>query len=44
VFKGKGKPREDSSSYQLTSILPAQSKVLETSVKADEARLPILSL
>jgi hypothetical protein len=35
VFKGKGKPREDPSSYRPVSILPALSKVLETTVKAD---------
>jgi hypothetical protein len=34
VFKGKGKQPEDPSSYRPVSILPALSKVLETSVKA----------
>jgi hypothetical protein len=34
VYKGKGKAREDPASYQPVSILPAMSKVLETSVKA----------
>jgi hypothetical protein len=35
VFKGKGKPPEDPSSYRPVLILPALSKVLESSVKAD---------
>jgi hypothetical protein len=35
IFKGKGKAREDSDSYRPVSILPAMSKILETSVKAD---------
>jgi hypothetical protein len=35
VFKGKGKAREDPASYRPVLILPAMSKVLETSVKAD---------
>jgi hypothetical protein len=40
IFKGKGKAREDPASYRPVSILPAMSKVLETSVKADlEAHL-----
>jgi hypothetical protein len=38
VFKGKGKQREDPSTYRPVSILPALSKVLETSVKADLER------
>jgi hypothetical protein len=38
VFQGKGKQREDPSSYRLVSILPALSKVLETSVKAELER------
>jgi hypothetical protein len=35
IFKGKGKAREDPASYRPVSILPAMSKILETSVKAD---------
>jgi hypothetical protein len=35
IFKGKGKAREDPASYRTVSILPAMSKILETSVKAD---------
>jgi hypothetical protein len=35
IFKGKGKAREDPVSYQPVSILPAMSKILEKSVKAD---------
>jgi hypothetical protein len=38
VYKGKEKAREDPASYQPVSILPAMSKVLETSVKADLER------
>jgi hypothetical protein len=40
IFKGKGKAREDPASYRLVSILPAMSKILETSVKVNlEAHL-----
>jgi hypothetical protein len=40
VFKGKGKARKDPASYRPVSILPAMSKILEASVKADlEAHL-----
>jgi hypothetical protein len=35
IFKGKGKVRKDPVSYRPVSILPAMSKILETSVKAD---------
>jgi hypothetical protein len=35
IFKGKGKAHEDPASYRLVSILPAMSKILETSVKGD---------
>jgi hypothetical protein len=35
VFKGKGKPRKDPSSYRPVLILLALSKVLESSVQAD---------
>jgi hypothetical protein len=35
IFKGKGKAREDPASYRPMSILPAMSKILEKSVKAD---------
>jgi hypothetical protein len=35
IFKGKRKAREDPASYRPVSILPAMSKILETSVKAD---------
>jgi hypothetical protein len=35
IFKGKGKAREDPASYWLVLILPAMSKILEKSVKAD---------
>jgi hypothetical protein len=35
IFKGKGKAREDPASYRPVSILPAMSKILEKSVKAD---------
>jgi hypothetical protein len=35
VYKGKGKECEDPVYYQPVLILPAMSKVLETSVKAD---------
>jgi hypothetical protein len=35
LFKGKGKAREDPASYRPVSILPAMSKILEKSVKAD---------
>jgi hypothetical protein len=38
VFKGKRKARKDPLSYRPVSILPAMSKVLETSVKADLER------
>jgi hypothetical protein len=38
VYKGKGKVREDPASYPPVSILPAMSKVLETSIKADLER------
>jgi hypothetical protein len=38
VFKGKGNARKDPASYRPVSILPAMSKVLETSVKADLER------
>jgi hypothetical protein len=36
IFKGKGKAREDPASYRPVPILPAMSKILETSVKADQ--------
>jgi hypothetical protein len=35
VYKGKGKSREDPSSFRPVSILPAMSKVFESSVKSD---------
>jgi hypothetical protein len=35
IFKGKGKAREDPASYRPVSILPAMSKILEKSFKAD---------
>jgi hypothetical protein len=35
IHKGKGKPREDPTSYCLVLILPAMSKVLELLVKED---------
>jgi hypothetical protein len=38
VYKGKGKAREDPASYRPVWILPAMSKILETSVKADLER------
>jgi hypothetical protein len=38
VYKGKGKARKDPASRRPVSILPAMSKVLETSVKADLER------
>jgi hypothetical protein len=35
IFKGKGKAQEDPASYRPVLILPAMSKILEKSVKAD---------
>jgi hypothetical protein len=35
IFKGKGTAREDPASYRPVLILPAMSKILEKSVKAD---------